>query len=154
MLYQQIAFLRDRLLALKMGILQDVTDKDHISLCLLNSHYMDSDGKLWLFIKNTRKQIDAFARSRHIRFNFFAPGKSFHVEGVGVSIPLNNKEQSTALSAEKDDVFVVKVDISHMEYCELKTRPANKGSLSISYYKWLNFLQHNQSQKLLVVRRP
>jgi hypothetical protein len=154
MLYQQVAFLRDRLLALKMAILQDVADKDRFSLCLLNAHYLDSDGQLWLFIKNTGRHLEAFAHSRHIRINFFAPDKSFHVEGVGISAPLNTGEETVPTQADATDTFVIKVHVSHMEYYELKTRQAKTGILSLLYYKWLSLFDRHQAQRLLVMRKP
>jgi hypothetical protein len=153
MLYQQVAFLRERVLALKMAILQ-VTDKDRFSLCLLNAHYLDSDGRLWLFIKRSRKNLDAFADARHIKLNFFAPDKNFHVEGTGVSIPMTTQDAVTTDSASTDDMLVVKVDVSHIEYYEQETRQTQGGPLSLLYYKWLNFMDRHQSQRLLVLRRP
>lgn len=155
MLYQQVAFLRDRVLALKMAILQDVSDKERFSLCLLNGHYLDSDGQLWLFIKRSGKNIEAFTRSRHIRLNFFEPDKNYHVEGIGISLPVSNEENMTTEDAvAEQDTFVVKVDVSHIEYYELKTRIAQKGILSLLYYKWLSFIDRHQAQRLLVVRKP
>ena len=155
MLYQQVVFLRDRVLALKMVILQDVSDRDRFSLCLLNAHYLDSDGQVWLFVKRSRQNLEAFSLSRHVRLNFFEPDKNFHVEGIGISLPVSNQEDTipdTEIAAQ--DTFVVKVDISHMEYYELKTRWARQGIISLLYYKWLSFLDRQQSQRLLALRRP
>jgi hypothetical protein len=154
MLYQQIAFLRERVLELKMSILNDTSGADRFSLCLLNAHYIDSNGQVWLFITNNTQNVEAFAKPRHVSLHFFSPERNFHVESTGMVSNISKEDlENTRHAASAQSMFVVKVDISHMEYYELKTRKAKNGFLSLLYYKWLNFVYHNQSSRLLVLRR-
>jgi hypothetical protein len=154
MLYQQVVFMRERMLALKMAIIHDVEDVNAGSLCLLNAHYLDSDGQLWLFISNALQYVEAFARPRHIKLDFFSPEKNFHVESVGITSAISPEDRDQALAYRSPgSTFVVKVDISHMEYYEHKTRKAREGVLSMLYYKWLNFIDRNGAGRLLVLRK-